>query len=91
MCLAQGHKLVTPVRLEPTALLSRVKHSKTARHVLYVGKLIQDLLFEILLRIIHNVLLMRNKKLVINVLYYLLYNVSVTLNSLSLSVIMMLC
>ena len=27
MCLAQGHNAVTPVRLEPTALRSRVKHS----------------------------------------------------------------
>ena len=27
MCLAQGHKAVTPVRLEPAALGSRVKHS----------------------------------------------------------------
>ena len=30
MCLAQGpHNAVTPVRLEPTALRSRVKHSTT--------------------------------------------------------------
>ena len=29
MCLAQGHNTVTPVRLEPTALRSRVKHSTT--------------------------------------------------------------
>ena len=29
MCLAQGHNAVTPVRLEPTALWSRVKHSTT--------------------------------------------------------------
>ena len=27
MCLAQGHKAVTPVRLEPAALRSRVKQS----------------------------------------------------------------
>ena len=27
MCLAQGHKAVTPVRLEPADLRSRVKHS----------------------------------------------------------------
>ena len=29
MCLAQGHNSVTPVRLEPLALRSRVKHSTT--------------------------------------------------------------
>ena len=29
MCLALGHNGVTPVRLEPTALLSRVKNSTT--------------------------------------------------------------
>ena len=29
MCLAQGHNAVTPVRLEPAALGSRVKHSTT--------------------------------------------------------------
>ena len=29
MCLAQGHNAVTPVRLEPAALQSRVKHSTT--------------------------------------------------------------
>ena len=29
MCLAQGHKAVTVVRLEPAALQSRVKHSTT--------------------------------------------------------------
>ena len=29
MCLAQRHNAVTPVRLEPTAPLSRVKHSTT--------------------------------------------------------------
>ena len=29
MCLAQGHNAVTPVRLEPAATLSRVKHSTT--------------------------------------------------------------
>ena len=29
MCLAQGHNTLTPVRLEPTALLPRVKHSTT--------------------------------------------------------------
>ena len=29
MCLAQGHNAVTPVRLEPTASRSRVKHSTT--------------------------------------------------------------
>ena len=29
MYLAQGHKAVTPVRLEPAAPLSRVKHSTT--------------------------------------------------------------
>ena len=29
MCLAQGHNTVTPVRLEPTALRSWVKHSTT--------------------------------------------------------------
>ena len=28
-CLAQGHNAVTPVRLEPTASWSRVKHSTT--------------------------------------------------------------
>ena len=27
MCPAQGHNAVTPVRLEPVALQSRVKHS----------------------------------------------------------------
>ena len=29
MCLAQGHKTVTPVRLEPADPRSRVKHSTT--------------------------------------------------------------
>ena len=29
MCLAQGHNAVTPVRLEPVAPQSRVKHSTT--------------------------------------------------------------
>ena len=29
MCLAQGHNTVTPVRLEPVALQTRVKHSTT--------------------------------------------------------------
>ena len=29
MCLALGHCAVTPVRLEPTPLRSRVKHSNT--------------------------------------------------------------
>ena len=29
MCLAQGHNAVTPVRLDPAALWSRVKHSTT--------------------------------------------------------------
>ena len=29
MCLAQGHNAVTPVRLEPAAIWSRVKHSTT--------------------------------------------------------------
>ena len=29
MCLAQGHNTVTPVRLEPAAHRSRVKHSTT--------------------------------------------------------------
>ena len=29
MCLAQGHNTVMPVRLEPTALRSRVKRSTT--------------------------------------------------------------
>ena len=29
MCLAQGHTTVTPVRLEPAAPRSRVKHSTT--------------------------------------------------------------
>ena len=29
MCLAQGHNTVTPVRLEPAAPLSQVKHSTT--------------------------------------------------------------
>ena len=29
MCLAQGHKAVTPVRLEPAALRSPVRHSTT--------------------------------------------------------------
>ena len=31
MCLAQGHNTVTPVRLEPAAPRSRVKHSTTER------------------------------------------------------------
>ena len=30
MCLAQGHNLVTLVRLAPAAIQSRVKHSTTA-------------------------------------------------------------
>ena len=29
MCLAQGHNAVMPVRLEPAALRSRIKHSTT--------------------------------------------------------------
>ena len=29
MCLAQGHNTVTPVRLEPAATWSRVKHPTT--------------------------------------------------------------
>ena len=29
MCLAQGHNTLTPVRLEPSAPQSRVKHSTT--------------------------------------------------------------
>ena len=29
MCLAQGHNAVTPVRLEPAASRSPVKHSST--------------------------------------------------------------
>ena len=29
MCLAQGHSAVTPVRLEPAASWSQVKHSTT--------------------------------------------------------------
>ena len=29
MCLAQGHNAMTPVRLEPAALRSRVKHSSS--------------------------------------------------------------
>ena len=29
LCLAQGQKAVTPMRLEPVAPLSRVKHSTT--------------------------------------------------------------
>ena len=29
MCLAQGHNAVTPIRLEPAALRSRVKYSTT--------------------------------------------------------------
>ena len=29
MCLAKGHNEVTPVRLEPAATRSRVKHSTT--------------------------------------------------------------
>ena len=29
MCLAQGHNAVTPVKLEPAALRSQVKHSTT--------------------------------------------------------------
>ena len=29
MCLAQGHKAVTPERLEPAAPRSQVKHSTT--------------------------------------------------------------
>ena len=29
MCLAQGHNAVTPVRLEPAAIRTRVKHFTT--------------------------------------------------------------
>ena len=29
MCLAQGHNAMTPLRLEPAALQSRVEHSTT--------------------------------------------------------------
>ena len=29
LCLAQGHNAVPPMRLEPAALLSQVKHSTT--------------------------------------------------------------
>ena len=32
MCLAQGHNAVSPVRLEPATLGSRVKHSTTVLH-----------------------------------------------------------
>ena len=40
MCLAQGHNAVTPVRLEPAASRSRVKHSTTEplRSLNYVQK-----------------------------------------------------
>ena len=31
MCHAQGHNAVTPVRLEPAALRSGIKHSPTER------------------------------------------------------------
>ena len=47
MCLAQGHNTVTPMRLEPEALRSGVKHSTTeplrslplgTRGVVYAGR-----------------------------------------------------
>ena len=48
MCLFHGHKTGTLVRLEPTILLSRVKHSTTERFVrlFYLeGKVVWVLLF----------------------------------------------
>ena len=36
MCIAQGHNAVTPVRLEPAAPRSRVKHSTTELPVLFI-------------------------------------------------------
>ena len=38
MCLAQGHNAFTPVRLEPVAHRSRVKHSTTDFPALFVVK-----------------------------------------------------
>ena len=39
MCLPQGHNAVTPVRLEPAALRSRVKHSTTEPLRSHVSKM----------------------------------------------------
>ena len=36
MCLAQGHSTVTPVRLEPAAPRSRMKHSTTELYMFYI-------------------------------------------------------
>ena len=35
MCLAQGHKAVTPVRLEPVAPQSQVKHCAPCRQMIH--------------------------------------------------------
>ena len=47
MCLAQRHSTVMPVRLEPAALWSRIKHSTTEplRSHKYFGYLLYDILF----------------------------------------------
>ena len=44
MCLAQGHNAVTPVRLEPAALRSRVKHSSCIGYVTKYNKYLQYIL-----------------------------------------------
>ena len=42
MCLAQGHNTVTPVKLEPTAPRSGVKHSTSPIIMLYLGSIGMD-------------------------------------------------
>ena len=55
MCLAQGHNAVTPVRLEPAAPLSRVKHSTTEplrslnREIFYVSFIILNVRVDMIL------------------------------------------
>ena len=38
MCLAPGHNAVTPVRLEPAALRSKVKHSRLSSLIVFLKK-----------------------------------------------------
>ena len=48
MYLAQGHNVVTPLRLEPTAIRSRVKHSTTEPLRSHMLKLMDKKTFQIL-------------------------------------------
>ena len=43
MCLAQGHKTVTPVRLEPAVPRSRVKHSTTELPMVFLNVLVKNI------------------------------------------------